>query len=107
MADTQHTADSRPSVANQLELRASTRGSSSEVSGAPASTPTGSAPTAGTSGCSALDALNAVGCRRIFADKKSGKNDLRPELKACHAFLAPGDTLVVPPSTATAARCRT
>ncbi|MFD6274705.1 recombinase family protein [Streptomyces sp. NPDC060209] len=31
-----------------------------------------------------------------FADKKSGKNDLRPELKACHAFLAPGDTLVVP-----------
>ncbi|MFI8499628.1 recombinase family protein [Streptomyces sp. NPDC085524] len=43
-----------------------------------------------------LDALNAVGCRRIFADKKSGKNDLRPELKACHAFLAAGDTLVVP-----------
>lgn len=43
-----------------------------------------------------LDALNAVGCRRIFADKRSGKNDLRPELKACHAFLAPGDTLVVP-----------
>ncbi|MFE5543557.1 recombinase family protein [Streptomyces sp. NPDC056534] len=43
-----------------------------------------------------LDALNAVGCRRIFADKKSGKNDARPELKACHAFLAPGDTLVVP-----------
>ncbi|MET9403601.1 recombinase family protein [Kitasatospora sp. NPDC002965] len=43
-----------------------------------------------------LDALNQVGCRRIFADKKSGKNDLRPELKACHAFLAPGDTLVVP-----------
>ncbi|MEV6957240.1 recombinase family protein [Streptomyces sp. NPDC051183] len=43
-----------------------------------------------------LDALTAVGCRRIFADKKSGKNDLRPELKACHAFLAAGDTLVVP-----------
>ncbi|WP_116209336.1 recombinase family protein [Streptomyces olivoreticuli] len=43
-----------------------------------------------------IDALNAAGCRRIFADKKSGKNDLRPELKACHAFLAPGDTLVVP-----------
>lgn len=42
------------------------------------------------------DALNAAGCRRIFADKKSGKNDLRPELKACHAFLQPGDTLVVP-----------
>ncbi|WP_406300155.1 recombinase family protein [Embleya sp. NBC_00888] len=43
-----------------------------------------------------LDALTAAGCRRIFADKKSGKNALRPELKACHAFLAPGDTLIVP-----------
>ncbi|WP_374224363.1 recombinase family protein [Streptomyces sp. ISL-94] len=43
-----------------------------------------------------IDALNAAGCRRIFADMKSGKNDLRPELKACHAFLTPGDTLVVP-----------
>lgn len=32
----------------------------------------------------------------IFADKKSGNNALRPELKACHAFLDPGDTLVVP-----------
>lgn len=43
-----------------------------------------------------IDALTASGCRRIFADKKSGKTDLRPELKACHAFLAAGDTLVVP-----------
>ncbi|MEV0019451.1 recombinase family protein [Streptomyces tendae] len=43
-----------------------------------------------------LDALNAAGCRKIFADKKSGKDALRPELKACHAFLDPGDTLVVP-----------
>ncbi|WP_246040805.1 recombinase family protein [Streptomyces cadmiisoli] len=43
-----------------------------------------------------LDALTAAGCRKIFADKKSGKNALRPELKACHAFLDPGDTLVVP-----------
>ncbi|MGW9024928.1 recombinase family protein [Streptomyces sp. NPDC055722] len=43
-----------------------------------------------------IDALTAAGCRRIFADKKSGKDDLRPELKACHAFLAKGDTLVVP-----------
>jgi DNA invertase Pin-like site-specific DNA recombinase len=43
-----------------------------------------------------LDALNAADCRRIFADKKSGKNDLLPELKACHAFLKSGDTLVVP-----------
>ncbi|MEV4868629.1 recombinase family protein [Streptomyces syringium] len=43
-----------------------------------------------------IDALKAAGCRKIFADKKSGKNDLRPELKACHAFLDAGDTLVVP-----------
>ncbi|MFD9716136.1 recombinase family protein [Streptomyces sp. NPDC059076] len=43
-----------------------------------------------------LDALTAAGCRKIFADKESGKNALRPELKACHAFLDPGDTLVVP-----------
>ncbi|MFC8805849.1 recombinase family protein [Streptomyces anthocyanicus] len=43
-----------------------------------------------------LDALNAAGCRKIFADKKSGKDALRPELKTCHAFLDPGDTLVVP-----------
>ncbi|WP_435532601.1 recombinase family protein [Streptomyces violaceusniger] len=43
-----------------------------------------------------LDALTAAGCRKIFADKKSGKNALRPELKACHAFLDAGDTLGVP-----------
>ncbi|MGP4091208.1 recombinase family protein [Streptomyces sp. KR55] len=43
-----------------------------------------------------LDALTAPGCRKIFADKKSDKNVLRPELKACHAFLDPCDTLVVP-----------
>ncbi|WP_037687753.1 recombinase family protein [Streptomyces durhamensis] len=40
--------------------------------------------------------LTEAKCRRLFADKKSGKNALRPELKACHAFLQPGDTLVVP-----------
>ncbi|MGX4694788.1 recombinase family protein [Streptomyces sp. JNUCC 63] len=43
-----------------------------------------------------LDALTAARCRKIFADKKSGKNALRPELRACHAFLDAGDTLVVP-----------
>ncbi|MDA8370101.1 MAG: recombinase family protein [Nocardiopsaceae bacterium] len=43
-----------------------------------------------------MDALTAAGCRRIFADKKSGRTDERPELKACHDFLNPGDTLVVP-----------
>jgi DNA invertase Pin-like site-specific DNA recombinase len=43
-----------------------------------------------------IDTLNAAGCRRIVADKQSGKNDLCPELKACMAFINPGDTLVVP-----------
>ncbi|MFD9504157.1 recombinase family protein [Streptomyces sp. NPDC060035] len=42
-----------------------------------------------------IDALTLAGCRRI-PEKKSGKSDLRPELKACHAFLQSGDTLVVP-----------
>ncbi|WP_374328256.1 recombinase family protein [Streptomyces sp. PSKA30] len=27
-----------------------------------------------------IDALTAAGCRKIFADKKSGKNALHPEL---------------------------
>ncbi|MFE9952234.1 recombinase family protein [Streptomyces sp. NPDC005531] len=44
-----------------------------------------------------VDALTAAGCRRNFADEKSSKNNLRAELMACHAFLTPGDTLVVPP----------
>ena len=43
-----------------------------------------------------LDALRAAGCRRIFAEKLSGKDTDRPELAACLAFMAPGDTLVVP-----------
>ena len=43
-----------------------------------------------------LDALTAAGCRRIFAEKQSGRDTDRPELTACLAFLAAGDTLVVP-----------
>ncbi|MEV4251709.1 recombinase family protein [Spirillospora sp. NPDC049652] len=43
-----------------------------------------------------IDALKAAGCRKVFADKRSGKTAARPELKACHAFLDAGDTLVVP-----------
>lgn len=39
-----------------------------------------------------VDALNAAGCRRIFAGEKSAKSDVRPTLKACHAFLGAGDT---------------
>src|SRR6266516_1991622 len=43
-----------------------------------------------------LDALRAAGCRRIFAEKESGRGTDRPELTACLGFMAPGDTLVVP-----------
>src|SRR3954467_9635737 len=43
-----------------------------------------------------LDALTAAGCRRIFAEKQSGRDTDRPELTACPGFLAAGDTLVVP-----------
>ncbi|MFD4415590.1 hypothetical protein [Streptomyces sp. NPDC058476] len=40
--------------------------------------------------------LPAAGCRKIFADKKSGKDAFRPELKSCHAFLDAGETLMFP-----------
>src|SRR4051812_8055537 len=43
-----------------------------------------------------LDALRVAGGRRVFAEKQSGRDTDRPELTACLAFLAPGDTLVVP-----------
>ncbi|MGH3149277.1 MAG: recombinase family protein [Streptosporangiaceae bacterium] len=43
-----------------------------------------------------LDALRAAGCRRIFAEKQSGRDTDRPELTACLAFMTAGDTLVVP-----------
>ncbi|GAA1616266.1 recombinase family protein [Kribbella sancticallisti] len=43
-----------------------------------------------------LDALTAAGCRRIFAEKKSGRDADRPELAAALEFMQPGDTLVVP-----------
>ncbi|RZU48835.1 DNA invertase Pin-like site-specific DNA recombinase [Krasilnikovia cinnamomea] len=43
-----------------------------------------------------LDALRAAGCRRIFAEKQSGRDTDRPELTVCLAFLTDGDTLVVP-----------
>jgi DNA invertase Pin-like site-specific DNA recombinase len=43
-----------------------------------------------------IDALQATGCRRIFAEKQPGRDTDRPELAACLAFMAPGDTLVVP-----------
>lgn len=40
------------------------------------------------------DALNPL-CVRVFAEKISGKNAERPELKACLEYLRPGDVLVV------------
>lgn len=43
-----------------------------------------------------LDALKAAGCRRIFAEKQSGRDTDRPQLAACLDFMEPGDTLVVP-----------
>ncbi|WP_324196485.1 recombinase family protein [Nocardia farcinica] len=43
-----------------------------------------------------LTALTAAGCERVFADKKSGKNTEREELRRCLDYLRTGDTLVVP-----------
>lgn len=43
-----------------------------------------------------LDALKAAGCRRIFAEKRSGAGAERAELAAALEFMQPGDTLVVP-----------
>jgi DNA invertase Pin-like site-specific DNA recombinase len=43
-----------------------------------------------------LDALAAAGCRRVFAEKQSGRGTDRPELAACLDFMEAGDTLVVP-----------
>ncbi|WP_331763547.1 recombinase family protein (plasmid) [Streptomyces hirsutus] len=43
-----------------------------------------------------IAALEAAGCVRVFADKKSGKNAEREELSKCLDYLRPGDTLVVP-----------
>jgi DNA invertase Pin-like site-specific DNA recombinase len=43
-----------------------------------------------------LDALKAAGCRRVFAEKQSGRGTDRPELAACLDFMEAGDTLVVP-----------
>jgi DNA invertase Pin-like site-specific DNA recombinase len=41
-------------------------------------------------------ALEAAGCIRIFADKESGRNVDREELRKALDYLRPGDTLVVP-----------
>ncbi|MEU1710456.1 recombinase family protein [Streptomyces sp. NPDC005706] len=43
-----------------------------------------------------IHALTEAGCIRIFADKKSGKNAEREELRKALDYLRQGDTLVVP-----------
>lgn len=40
-------------------------------------------------------ALTAAGCIRVFADKESGRDALRPDLIACLDFCRDGDTLAV------------
>lgn len=42
-----------------------------------------------------LDALEDVGCDRVFTEKVSGVKADRPELEAALAYLREGDTLVV------------
>ena len=40
-------------------------------------------------------ALKAAGCKKTFADKKSGKDAEREQLSACLDYMRAGDTLVV------------
>lgn len=42
-----------------------------------------------------MDALNNVGCERIFTEKASGARRNRPEFKAALDYMREGDTLVV------------
>lgn len=42
-----------------------------------------------------LDALNEIGCQKIFTDKASGSNTERPGLAECLAYLRSDDVLVV------------
>jgi DNA invertase Pin-like site-specific DNA recombinase len=42
-----------------------------------------------------LEKLQAVGCSRIFREKRSGVNAGRPELKNCLDYVREGDTLLV------------
>lgn len=44
---------------------------------------------------SQTDLLQKTGCVRIFSDKVSGVNEIRPEWDKLMDFLRPGDTLVV------------
>jgi len=44
---------------------------------------------------SQIDALTVAGAERIFSDKITGKNSVRPGLAECMKFLQRGDTLLV------------
>lgn len=54
-----------------------------------------------------IAALAAAGCIRIFADKKSGRSTEREQLVRALDYLRPGDVLVVPRWTGSAAPCKT
>jgi len=42
-----------------------------------------------------IDALNSIGCKRIFEDNRSGVDSTRPGLKSCLDYLRTNDVLVV------------
>ncbi len=42
-----------------------------------------------------MDALNSVGCERVFVEKASGAQRDRPELRAALEYVRAGDTIVV------------
>ena len=42
-----------------------------------------------------VERLQAAHCERIFAEKRSGRQDDRPALRACLAEMTEGDTLVI------------
>lgn len=42
-----------------------------------------------------LDKLNAYGCEKIYADKRSGTTAQRPEMMACLDYVREGDQLVI------------
>jgi DNA invertase Pin-like site-specific DNA recombinase len=54
-----------------------------------------------------IDALTRARCRRIFADKKSGKDTDRPELAAALNFMQPATPSSSPHWTGSAAPFRT
>jgi hypothetical protein len=54
-----------------------------------------------------IDALTAAGCRRVFAEKLSGRTADRPELRECLEFVQVGDTVAVTELARLGDRCTT